>query len=267
MNVKSLLYFLILILYCLICWKYYTCDIKGFCLHKTSEINSEIKQTTEPILFVKNTDSEVLSNFEFYRDSICNLSKTTRLDIVGQYYADEVNTTNFSDLGLARATKLKNLLMQCGIDSTKIALISQKLDSFSKDSIQLASHISPSIAVNTSSTDVQIVTNHGKTELYFPSNSTSELKGESFDKFLTEVAAISATKRVLLTGHTDNIGFESKNQVLSTNRCLTIKEKLIKLGAKSDHIICEGKGSTMPKVDNSTEENRSLNRRVEVSYQ
>jgi OmpA-OmpF porin, OOP family len=267
MNLKSLIYFILLLLYCLICWKYYTCRIKGFCSDSNT---AEIKDQTEtgaPVLFYKNTDMEVLSNFESYRDSICALSHSTRLDIVGQYYADEVNTTSFEDLGLARAYKLKKLLLSCGIDTSKIAVISQKIDASAPDSINTTSVITPSIEVNTSSSDVQIITNHGKTEIYFPTNSTEELKNDALDKFLKEIALESATKQIVLIGHTDNVGPESTNQVLSINRCTTIKAKLIKFGANPDHVICEGKGSTAPKVDNSTEENRTLNRRVEVTYQ
>jgi OmpA-OmpF porin, OOP family len=267
MNLKSLLYFLIVFLYCLLCWKYYTCNIKGFCNDAKSIGNTDIDATNAPILFYKNTDTEVLSNFEAYRDSISKIAAGSRVDIVGQYYADEVNTTNFADLGMARAAKLRSLLLAANIDTSKIALISQKLDVPAPDSINLASVITPSMQVNSLSTDVQIFTNHGKTEIYFPPNTTSELKSDALDKYLSSIAEQSNAKQILLTGHTDNIGAESANQVLSINRCISIKAKLIQLGAKSDHIVCEGKGSTAPKVDNSTEENRALNRRVEVIFQ
>lgn len=267
MNLKSIIYLIVFLIWCLLCWKYYTCNIKGFCNEDRREVNNEVLLTNDPIKFYKNTDSPLLVDFEKYRDSICFLSNSTRLDIVGQYFSDEVNTTDFDNLGLARAYKLRSLLIGFGLDTSKIALVSQKLDQTFIDSIAVASIVSPSVIVNTSSKEVQIVSSNGITEIYFPTNSTKEIKSKLLDSFLSQIAQNSTNKMIQLTGHTDNVGDEAINKMLSLERCNTIKTQLVKLGIPESNIKSEGKGSSSPKVDNSTPENRALNRRVELTVQ
>jgi len=263
MNLKSLVFLMIFGLYSIFCWKIYTCQIKGLCDDSTTVVTEKVLNQ-DPIQFYKNTDDAVLNNFEKYRDSICKLSQGQRLDIVGQYFSDEINNTSFPNLGLARANKLRSLFQGFGLDTSKIALVGQKLVGNFKDSLAVMSNVTPSVVVNTSSTEVQIVTSNGITEIYFPTNSTKEIKSKVLDSFLNQIAQNATNKKIYLIGHTDNVGEETANQKLSLDRSNTVKAQLIKLGVPEGNIISEGKGSTAPKVDNSTPENRALNRRVEV---
>ena len=91
MNLKSLVYLVLFFIYCLFCWKYYTCDIKGFCNEEKNSSINEIASFAPPVQFNKNTDQEVLNNFSIYSDSVKNMSLNANLDIVGQYYSDEIN--------------------------------------------------------------------------------------------------------------------------------------------------------------------------------
>lgn len=263
MNLKSLMFLMVFALYSIFCWKIYTCKIKGLCEDSKSVV-VEKALPLDPIQFYKNTDDVVLNNFEKYRDSICKLSQSQRLDVIGQYFSDEVNNTSFPNLGLARANKLRSLLQGFGLDTSKIALVGQKLDGSFKDSLAVMSMVSPSVVINTASSEVQIVTSNGITEIYFPTNSNKEIKSKVLDSFLNQIAQNATNKKIYLTGHTDNVGDETANQKLSLDRCNTVKAQLMKLGVPEGNIPTEGKGSSSPKVDNSTAENRALNRRVEV---
>jgi outer membrane protein OmpA-like peptidoglycan-associated protein len=69
---------------------------------------------------------------------------------------------------------------------------------------------------------------------------------------------------VELHGHTDNIGNFDKNVDLSRQRADQIKEYLLQRGIDPNRIMQRGYGQTRPIVINSSEENRRLNRRVEV---
>ncbi len=267
MNLKSLVYLVLFFIYCLFCWKYYTCDIKGFCNEEKNSSINEIASSAPPVQFNKNTDQEVLNNFSIYSDSVKNMSLNTSLDIVGQYYSDEINNTTFENLGLARANKLRKLLIQGGVDSTKLNLVSQKIEGVSISPIQVATAINPAQILDMNSSEIQIMTNNGMSEIHFPSNSTKEMTSEKLSNFLKETIMSASGKKIYLTGHTDNVGNESANKSLSINRCITIKDQLIKLGADPNQVVCEGMGSLSPKVDNSTEENRAMNRRVEVTIQ
>ncbi len=71
--------------------------------------------------------------------------------------------------------------------------------------------------------------------------------------------------KILIQGHTDSKGTEEYNQKLSEERAGSVSDLLKEKGVASSRISEVGYGEDMPVADNSTEEGRSLNRRVEVA--
>ncbi|MCB0685808.1 MAG: OmpA family protein [Saprospiraceae bacterium] len=70
--------------------------------------------------------------------------------------------------------------------------------------------------------------------------------------------------QVNINGHTDNIGDQWALYQLSENRAIAVKRYLIQSGIDSYRVKTKGYGPSKPITDNSTEELRSRNRRVEV---
>lgn len=70
---------------------------------------------------------------------------------------------------------------------------------------------------------------------------------------------------ILIEGHTDNIGSDSYNQDLSQERADSVADKLVALGVDASRIDEKGYGEEQPIADNSTEQGRRQNRRVEVA--
>ena len=66
-----------------------------------------------------------------------------------------------------------------------------------------------------------------------------------------------------IVGHTDNIGSEKRNRVLSENRALSVKKALVAKGIDPSRLVAKGLGMSAPVASNATEEGRQLNRRVE----
>jgi len=64
-------------------------------------------------------------------------------------------------------------------------------------------------------------------------------------------------------GHTDNTGAASYNMTLSVKRATSVADYLKANGISSSRLTVKGFGLTTPKYDNSTEEGRAQNRRVE----
>jgi outer membrane protein OmpA-like peptidoglycan-associated protein len=64
-------------------------------------------------------------------------------------------------------------------------------------------------------------------------------------------------------GHTDNTGTVAGNQKLSEQRAQAIVAKLVEMGIAANRLTAVGKGQSAPLTDNSTEEGRAKNRRVE----
>jgi outer membrane protein OmpA-like peptidoglycan-associated protein len=77
--------------------------------------------------------------------------------------------------------------------------------------------------------------------------------------FLKENPAVS----IEIAGHTDNIGDDKSNQVLSESRAKTVYDYLVANKVPASKLSFKGYGETMPVNDNSTDENRKINRRTE----
>ncbi|MEE4256507.1 MAG: OmpA family protein [Bacteroidales bacterium] len=70
--------------------------------------------------------------------------------------------------------------------------------------------------------------------------------------------------RIMICGHTDDIGSVDYNQVLSENRAGAVYDFLINSGIDPDRLEYKGFGMSQPVSDNETEEGRALNRRTEI---
>lgn len=72
--------------------------------------------------------------------------------------------------------------------------------------------------------------------------------------------------RLRIDGHTDSIGEDANNLVLSRRRAEAVRNALIKSYAiTADRLSTGGYGETRPKATNNTMEGRALNRRVELT--
>lgn len=71
------------------------------------------------------------------------------------------------------------------------------------------------------------------------------------------------TMQVTLEGHTDAKGSDAYNLRLSRERANAVRDYLISQGVEAARLRAEGHGETRPVADNTTEEGRAQNRRVE----
>lgn len=67
-----------------------------------------------------------------------------------------------------------------------------------------------------------------------------------------------------IEGHTDNIGSDEANMKLSQQRADTVRAYLVQQGLAADTVTAVGMGKADPVADNSTNEGRQKNRRVEI---
>ena len=70
--------------------------------------------------------------------------------------------------------------------------------------------------------------------------------------------------KVVLEGHTDDVGSNGSNQTLGMNRAYTVKAELEDLGVSSDRLSTVSFGETKPVDPAKTSTARAKNRRVEV---
>jgi len=72
------------------------------------------------------------------------------------------------------------------------------------------------------------------------------------------------TRTVIIEGHTDSVGSDASNIILSQRRAASVQSYLVGQGIAAARISAEGKGEGSPVADNQSETGRQQNRRVEV---
>jgi OOP family OmpA-OmpF porin len=85
-------------------------------------------------------------------------------------------------------------------------------------------------------------------------------------KVLNEAAKVLAEfpdLRVEIQGHTDNVGKDDKNMVLSQRRAESVKKYLVGKGIDESRLEAKGYGEDVPVADNKTKQGQAENRRVE----
>jgi len=95
---------------------------------------------------------------------------------------------------------------------------------------------------------------------------SSVIKPESYD-ILDEIMKSSVVAEGLsvgVYGHTDNVGDDTKNQALSEQRAVAVKNYLISKGIPENRITVKGFGASKPIADNSTAAGKAKNRRVQI---
>jgi OmpA-OmpF porin, OOP family len=76
---------------------------------------------------------------------------------------------------------------------------------------------------------------------------------------------LSRADQVKITGYTDNTGEAEYNSTLSQQRAEAVRDNLVSLGADASKFEVSGAGEINPIADNTTQEGRAKNRRVEVA--
>lgn len=92
------------------------------------------------------------------------------------------------------------------------------------------------------------------------------IKKQSF-KLLDEIVDILneyPDYRMIIDGHTDNVGKPAKNLELSKQRALAVKTYFTGKGVDASRLESDGHGDTEPKASNKTAKGRAENRRVEM---
>jgi len=72
----------------------------------------------------------------------------------------------------------------------------------------------------------------------------------------------------VVEGHTDSVGTDAYNQRLSERRANAVRDVLVnQFGLDASRVDAVGYGESRPVADNSTEEGRAINRRVEAEVE
>lgn len=120
------------------------------------------------------------------------------------------------------------------------------------------------VTVNVETKDIKVGEEYRLNDINFGSNS-AELNEKTkfiineFSGFLKK----NPKMRISINGHTDNVGDDNGNLVLSSNRAKAVYEYLITLGIPASNMEYKGFGEKVPVASNNSEYGRAKNRRTE----
>ncbi|MFN0032499.1 MAG: PKD domain-containing protein [Flavobacteriales bacterium] len=91
-----------------------------------------------------------------------------------------------------------------------------------------------------------------------------EIQPASYDNmdYIAQVMLLEPELNLRIMAHTDSMGTEEHNQILSGHRAEAVAHYLMSKGVAPSRLIPKGFGEYMPLADNGSEEGRATNRRV-----
>jgi OOP family OmpA-OmpF porin len=196
------------------------------------------------------------------------------------------------NLGGSMVFNLADMANTYGLGDDKVDRYKAVYNTFGNLMVQMYPNIIPTFMPYEKAVDksflFSVLSNHpellqGKAlETNYAANITSEVSSKSYSiefetgsanirpssyKLLDEIfqsAVVAEGLKLGVHGHTDNNGSDAINIPLSEKRANAVKAYLLKKGLKETRVEAKGLGSSQPIADNTSEEGRSKNRRVEI---
>ena len=108
--------------------------------------------------------------------------------------------------------------------------------------------------------------NYNSFLIFFPTASSTVAATYQADLARLANQIASSASPIQIFGFTDDVGQSAANVALARRRAEAVKTLLVDAGAPADLLEIFALGEDQPKADNATEEGRSQNRRVEISF-
>lgn len=94
--------------------------------------------------------------------------------------------------------------------------------------------------------------------------STIKLESKPIIEQIVQMLQANPQVKISIEGHTDNVGTQKSNKILSDDRAKTVEKAIVSQGIDAKRLNSLGHGQDKPIADNKTEEGRAKNRRVEL---
>lgn len=165
-----------------------------------------------------------------------------------------------SDQDIGTYMAILQLGKNYGMFVSKPGYLFQSLVVQADSSINLETGIKKDIELEPIRSGASIVLNN----IFFESGKADLLPASLVE--LRKVSRLLQTNPALkieISGHTDDVGSDAANQLLSQKRAFAVTENLTRQGIAKTRLVAKGYGETKSLNDNASEEKRQLNRRIE----
>ena len=271
----------------------YVCNIKGLCGENPPEETTEdirpktldlilddsikILEGYEQFAFPVNSKQPNLSdNNKVYLDSVAAYllkDSLKNLTITGLFRESETGVSSgiHEDLGTARASGIRALLIQRSIPEERISLDFAKANDEKMSEPLQFNLYQPDDAIPEEYDKVQFsFKNMTYSDANFEVDSDVFAPGDAFKFYADSVKTyfeLNPESTLTIIGHCDSDGTEQYNYDLGFRRAKNTKAYFVNLGLKDETILLESEGEKKPIAPNDTDENKQKNRRVNFIIQ
>lgn len=275
--------FLVFLLFCVfLFWArhYYVCEVKQLCVEEPVDVRLktlELRDDGEVILegydqfaFEQGkSDPRLNENNNSFLDTLAHMLKTDsskNLTITAFYRESETDMQVgfFENMGLARGDEIRKLLVENGIVESMVTLD----HGISEDETLNSPLVFDLFTIPDTPQEYDKIqfsfTNMTFSDANFASDSDEFKPLESFHVYADSVKQyfeLHPDKKLVIIGHTDNMGKTKYNHGLGLRRAKNTMEYFRELGVKVD-IETKSNGEKRPVATNGTSEGRQRNRRV-----
>ena len=168
-----------------------------------------------------------------------------KLEIYGHYYSSEAKPNGFADMGLLRADRIKQLLVDAGIPADAIETRSTLINEDIPEGDELFDAGDFAWA-EAGTTERVIKVDRQTIEILFPYDKNTTKLSDGTENYLETLAnqLKQTNERVTITGHTDPRGTTEYNQRLGQDRADFVKRRLVSYGAPAGRISTESMGES-----------------------
>jgi outer membrane protein OmpA-like peptidoglycan-associated protein len=185
--------------------------------------------------------------------------------ITGLYRtAEKPSDPAVSDLGLARATALRALMMP-EMPESRVRLSSKLAsDDWAEGAAPRESAAFSWLKMVLKKEEGAIIESDNAVTFLFPFNSTEKDRDPAVDAYLKKLTDKhrNSSTTFSIVGYTDDVGTPEENLALGLGRAKSIEKILTGMGIRAERIKAESKGEAEPVADNASEDGRHQNRRV-----
>jgi OmpA-OmpF porin, OOP family len=186
-----------------------------------------------------------------------------QINITGKFSKNEVDT----NIGFQRAKKVKNMLLAKQIHPSTIILKS-KLANFTFDTedfytngVEINFENIPQKKIDS----IEFSIANKRLYVDFENNELIANKNlKEYCIFLKIYIQKNPSKKIEITGHTDNRGYYENNLIIGKIRAEKLKQYFVENGIENNKILVFSKGESEPIADKNTEEGKIKNRRIEI---